>query len=203
MTDETTMRRAPQQQRGQQRVEKILNAAAEVFAEVGYEHATTNAIAARAKTAIGSLYQYFPNKEAIFAALAERYKDELHSRFLEVEAISPSLSLPEVLMRLADAIAGYYLANPGFQAIFQLSDDLNLTGNALHEAIIAAVERILAPHTQQMTAQRRHICAQVITLAFKPLLIMVVAAPADEREALRAEIRLLAQAYAREIEDRA
>jgi AcrR family transcriptional regulator len=54
----TSMRRLPKQKRTQQRVERILEAAAEVFACVGYEAATTQAIAARAGTAIGSLLEY-------------------------------------------------------------------------------------------------------------------------------------------------
>jgi len=53
---ERLMRRVPQQDRGQRRVEKILDAAAEVIAEVGVQAATTNAIAARAETSVGSLY---------------------------------------------------------------------------------------------------------------------------------------------------
>lgn len=71
------LRRQPKQQRSQQRVEQILRAAAEVFVEVGYEAATTHMIAARAKTAIGSLYQFFPDKLAIFHALEARHMENV------------------------------------------------------------------------------------------------------------------------------
>lgn len=67
------MRRKPQQARGQRRVNTILDAASQVFSELGYEAATTNIIAIRANTSIGSLYQFFPNKEAILSAIATRY----------------------------------------------------------------------------------------------------------------------------------
>ena len=63
------LRRQPKQQRGKERVEKILDAAAAVFDEVGYSEATTHLIAAKAGTAIGSLYQFFPDKAAIFNAM--------------------------------------------------------------------------------------------------------------------------------------
>ena len=64
------LRRQPQQQRSKDRVEAILLAAAEVFDEIGVEAATTHLIAARAGTAIGSLYQFFPDKAAIFHAMS-------------------------------------------------------------------------------------------------------------------------------------
>jgi AcrR family transcriptional regulator len=73
----TPLRRQPKQQRSQKRVEQILRSAAEVFTEVGYEAATTHMIAARAKTAIGSLYQFFPDKLAIFHALEARHMENV------------------------------------------------------------------------------------------------------------------------------
>ena len=66
MSIPNNLRRQPQQKRGQQRVEKILVAAAEVFAEAGFAAATIQQIADRADTAVGSIYQFFPDKLAIF-----------------------------------------------------------------------------------------------------------------------------------------
>ena len=57
LSSKPTLRRQPQQKRGQQRVEKILVAAAEVFAEAGFVAATIQQIADRANTAVGSIYQ--------------------------------------------------------------------------------------------------------------------------------------------------
>ena len=65
----SSFRRYPQQQRSQEKVEKILTAAAAVFWEVGYDAATTHAIAQRANTSVGTLYRFFPNKLALFHAL--------------------------------------------------------------------------------------------------------------------------------------
>jgi AcrR family transcriptional regulator len=58
------------QARGQRRIDQLLDVAARVFAEVGFEAATTNGIAARAGVSPGSLYQFFPNKDAMAEALA-------------------------------------------------------------------------------------------------------------------------------------
>ncbi|GAA0584504.1 TetR/AcrR family transcriptional regulator [Paractinoplanes ferrugineus] len=68
-------RRTPRQGRAELTRDRILAAAAHVFAEHGYAAGTTNRIAERARVSIGSLYQYFPNKDAILAALLVRHID--------------------------------------------------------------------------------------------------------------------------------
>ena len=68
-------RRTPRQVRAELTRERILTAAAHVFAEYGYAAGTTNRIAERARISIGSLYQYFPNKDAILAKLLVRHID--------------------------------------------------------------------------------------------------------------------------------
>lgn len=68
-------RREPRQVRAELTRERILAAAAHVFTEYGYAAGTTNRIAERARVSIGSLYQYFPNKDAILAALLVRHID--------------------------------------------------------------------------------------------------------------------------------
>src|SRR3989304_375194 len=69
--------RGPKQERGRRRVALILNTAAEVFAEMGYEAATTIKIAERANISVGSLYQFFPNKDAIVRALVDGYAEQV------------------------------------------------------------------------------------------------------------------------------
>jgi AcrR family transcriptional regulator len=65
--------RAPKRQRGKQRVAELLAAGAAVFAEKGYEAATMTEIASRAGAPIGSLYQFFPSKEALADTLVQNY----------------------------------------------------------------------------------------------------------------------------------
>ena len=69
-------RKSPRQRRSAETVEAILGAAAQVFSARGYAGATTNHIAKRAGVSIGSLYQYFPNKDAILVALVQRHVEE-------------------------------------------------------------------------------------------------------------------------------
>jgi len=66
-------RKLPKQARSQVTVDAILQAAAQVFERHGYAAGTTNRIAARAGVSIGTVYQYFPNKDAIMVALIHRH----------------------------------------------------------------------------------------------------------------------------------
>ena len=66
-------RKEPRQARARETVEAILRAAIHVFATHGYARTTTNLVAERAGVSVGSLYQYFPHKNAILAALHQRH----------------------------------------------------------------------------------------------------------------------------------
>jgi AcrR family transcriptional regulator len=80
------MRRAPQQVRSQQRVEAILSAAAAMIGEVGYEGVTTSKLSQRAGISVGSFYQFFSGKEAVFYALGERYLEGMRRK---IDAMFP------------------------------------------------------------------------------------------------------------------
>lgn len=77
-----TRRRQPVQARSKRTVEWILDAAAHVFGEAGYA-GTTNQVAERAGVSIGSLYQYFPDKDAILVALQDRHLDQIALHLLD------------------------------------------------------------------------------------------------------------------------
>jgi AcrR family transcriptional regulator len=79
------LRRVPVQGRSVARVQRMLDACAEIVDEVGYEGLTTTLLAERAEVAIGSVYQFFPDKRAIVQALTlrnmEAYLQRLAGRF--------------------------------------------------------------------------------------------------------------------------
>src|SRR5262245_8703810 len=76
----TAPRRKPTQERAQDTVEVILEATVRVMAGAGYARANTNRIAAVAGVSIGTLYRYFPCKDALVAALYQRHADETLAR---------------------------------------------------------------------------------------------------------------------------
>lgn len=88
-------RKRPVQDRSQATVGYVLEAAAQLFGEFGYEQTTTNRVAERAGVSVGSVYQYFPSKEALLVALAERHLEEARDesaaalRGLREEGLAP------------------------------------------------------------------------------------------------------------------
>ncbi len=81
-------------------VERILDAARLVLVEEGYERATTNRVASRAGISPGSLYQYFPDKQAVLVAVIDRYSAEVSEELTAVLADRLDLP-PEELVRAA------------------------------------------------------------------------------------------------------
>lgn len=119
MSKPTTMRRLPQQARGEQRIAAILQAAAQVFYEVGFDAATTDMIAKQAQTAIGSLYGFFPNKEAIAQRLCEQFCEDLRVLFegiLTDELVQMPLS--QFIDDVLDPLVQYHQTHPGFQGLW-------------------------------------------------------------------------------------
>jgi AcrR family transcriptional regulator len=112
-------RRHPRQSRGQKRVELLLSAAATVIATHGLEGATAEAIALEARTAKGSLYQFFPNRDAVLAALALRYADEMRAIHERAFPSDPhELPLDRLIDRIIRPLADFHDRNPAFRRVF-------------------------------------------------------------------------------------
>lgn len=199
LADEILLRRVPRQDRGQRRVERILNVAAQLFAEVGYEAASTNAIAARANTSIGSLYQFFPNKEAILHALAARYLDQLRALYDQVlTAESAHLPLPVLLDRIIDPLAEFKGAHPGFEPIFfrtYASASLAAAAEELHQEVIRRVEAIFAARTPALAAGQCSLYVTISVAVVEALLPLSEAANGLSRAQVITETKRLLLAY--------
>ncbi len=93
-------RKAPTQERAKATVDAIVKATARILVKDGYEATSTNQVAKAAGVSIGSLYQYFPSKEALVMAVMERHVDSMLGSFQarllelmneEVEKVAPAL----------------------------------------------------------------------------------------------------------------
>src|SRR5580692_5334242 len=97
---------APKRARGHARVEALLEAASAVFAERGYDSATMTEIAERSSTAIGSLYRFFPTKEALGETLLQRFLERSASELDVLAAGADRLSAEELADALIRHVAG-------------------------------------------------------------------------------------------------
>lgn len=105
-------RKMPRQSRSKANFEAILDAAARVLVKEGYDRATTNRIADVAGVGIGTLYEYFPNKEAVFAALRRRMNEEGFVRLVEAADRSNNVSPREMIELIVQARIDVVLQDP-------------------------------------------------------------------------------------------
>lgn len=105
-------RREPQQRRSRQTVEAVLDAVVRVMKRHGVEGVTTNRIAEAAGVSIGSVYQYFPDKRAIFTALHDRHVERI-SRIIESTLVEHASSpLEDFVRALIEALVDEHGADP-------------------------------------------------------------------------------------------
>ncbi|MFB4315925.1 TetR/AcrR family transcriptional regulator [Actinomadura sp. 21ATH] len=115
-------RKTPRQKRSAETREQILRAAARVFVEHGYAAGTTNRIAAAAGLSIGSLYQYFPNKDAILVQLARRHIDEARAALAAAVGGGVPAAWPDRVAVLVDAALRAHSGDPRLhQVLFEES----------------------------------------------------------------------------------
>jgi AcrR family transcriptional regulator len=204
----TKMRRQPQQVRSQERVKQILDVAEQLFLEVGYTTATTRAIAARAEVSVGSLYQFFPDKEAILKALASRYLAMQYQRFLDLhgpEALA--LPLSSYVDRMIDVFDQFYTDYPGSRAIFkQLLD--TITWSAIEQIddveyqVVDELTRFFHDRQPSLSPQQCERIALVITKTVTELLWFSLSRDQEFRQALVVETKLLILSYLQQYLDK-
>jgi len=113
----TIPRKSASQQRSRVTVEALLDATARVLTRDGYDRASTNRIAAKAGVSVGSLYQYFPNKEALVAALVARHNREILQLVREALKDVAALDLPTAVRAMVTAALDAHLVDPALHRI--------------------------------------------------------------------------------------
>jgi AcrR family transcriptional regulator len=188
--------RPRRQARGEQRIEQILDAATRVLSKVGYNRATTNAIAAEAGISPGSLYQFFANKEQIADALERRYAERIAaSSRPALDSVAP---LADRVDALVDEIVAFSCDMPGFQALFSerpYSAGAAQAAHAHHEAFIGQLDAIVADAAPQMSTPDRARITQVGTQICRAVIPVIVAAKSSERQRLTAELKAALTGY--------
>jgi AcrR family transcriptional regulator len=189
----------PKRARGRARFEAILAAASQVFAEQGYDRATMTEIATRSSTAIGSLYRFFPTKEALGEALLQRFIDRLAGAFDEVEDRAAKLDPHMLADALIHALRGSASDDlrAGMVAVLDGrgdGDERRREFRARRRKQIARILRIANPSIDTADAQAR---AAVIVYLLKGEDTLAKEEPAARRRAI-AELRRLFTHYVAE-----
>lgn len=162
-------RKSPKQARSKNIVDAVMVASARIFANLGYEKTTTNHIAEKAGISIGSLYQYFPNKDSIFAKIIERTLSEHRSLIIDELKQRKTESLSQVIDAMISLLVDVFLDKKKFlQILFvhiprlEKTRDLLLNRNAVVQDLKA---HILEFHNDEIQVENLEETMFVITNA--------------------------------------
>ncbi len=125
-------RKTPSQRRSTETVEAILEASTQILEKAGLSHFNTNAIALRAGVSIGTLYQFFPNKDAIIATLIRRYEDAMFATFEQAFAAMRGWPLARSLQKLVRVMVAIHRERPALYRILEAAEDRLMEGTASH-----------------------------------------------------------------------
>jgi len=174
----TAPRKSPRQDRSLATVDAILDATARVLTTTGYDRASTNRIAATAGVSVGSLYQYFPSKEALVAALATRHNAKMTALIRSKLAEFAQAPMHVAVRAMVDAMFEAHAVDPRLQRV--LIEEVPRVGRLDNvRAVERETEALVAALLEARKGELRRVGqagapSQVETLAF--VLVHVVQA---------------------------
>lgn len=176
-------RKQPTQARAVETRQRLLDAAARVFSRHGYSAGTTNRIAEEAGASVGSLYQYFPNKDAILVALVRRHVDEgatlVATRFAE----AGELPLSDRLGVLVDAVLANHTGDPRLhQVLFEEAPRPPELLEELHalEASVIEVAEAMIRADETIDVDHPAMAARLVVTTIESLVHRYVASQHDD-----------------------
>ena len=158
--------KAPQRANGILRVAAILEAAAAVIAEKGYEGATMAEIAARSGTKIGSLYRFFPNKESLADTIVVSARENLDAVFDRFDANVNALSVRALADDLMALIFELF-TRPAFMKLLDAGQDWSVKREEFRSAMMQRVAKTLTIHTPSLSKKAAADIALVVVLNVK------------------------------------
>jgi AcrR family transcriptional regulator len=182
-------RKVPGQSRSQETVSVILEASARILESDGLRGFNTNTIAAKAGVSVGSLYQYFPNKDAIVLALIGSYEEVLHKAVLEAVQAGRGEELKRRLRLLVRALVTVHYRRPRLNRVLEAEEE-RLGSGADDAAFHAIVLELFQDHKNETAVPVSAAMERVVIAILRAVVDLGLAADASprstEQRALRA-----------------
>jgi len=188
------MRRIPQQERAEKRMQDMLAAAGAVIAERGLEAATMTEIAARAGASIGAVYQYFPNKDALAIALRTEYGALMDERWSALAEHARAASTADLAARLIDLMTGFIGDHPAYLALSAASTPTNRSDDD-RSRLRQRFAELFAHRREDLAPADALRIAEVLLQIVKGLPPLYTAAKPRERRLLIDEYKIAVTAY--------
>jgi AcrR family transcriptional regulator len=187
--------RVPQRERGRRRVADLLQAAASLFAEKGYDAVTMTEVSARAGAPIGSLYQFFPSKEALADALLDRFGERFEDALNEIEQRATTLTIPELVDALLDFKAGFQEERAAAAALIESRQEASVKAAELRLSQHRHVTRILRARIPKLSPKRAEIMALVVVQLMKAVAAQSAEKDPTIRDSVLSELKHLMHIY--------
>jgi AcrR family transcriptional regulator len=194
------LRNVPLQARSRERLRRVLDAADMVLAEDGPDAFTTTRIAQAAGVPVGSVYRYFPDKQAIVEALAVSYWSDFEDLVAGVAETDEREPLEDPTRTILETLAAGFRGRPGFRALWYgglRTEEVRDATRPTRTAISRSVERIFAVHWPGAPLDARAAVARMVVLAGDGLLREAFRINADGEQALLEESLVMLDAYVR------
>jgi AcrR family transcriptional regulator len=164
----------PQRDVGRQRVAGLLQAAAAVFQERGFEAATMAEIATRADAKIGSLYRFFPSKDAVAEALMTQYAEALRAEFEAIHAHAADATPQELANILIDLLVKRHPKTRAFAALLDSRTDWTEVRQQLRTQILADIKMALTTCAPDLDDKEAEDVATVVLNNMKTMVGMTM-----------------------------
>ena len=171
----------------------FLRAAASVMAELGYDRATMSAIAVRAQSSIGSLYQFFPNKRAVAEAVRAQYIGEIEELWAALGSQAATLSTEKLACRLVSLQLEIVKSHPALLALLDVPPTPHTSRR--RELIRARIAAVLSAHKPRMSETTALRIASVVQQVSRGLLTLYARSEANQKNEIIEEFKSVLTGY--------
>jgi AcrR family transcriptional regulator len=192
-------RKRPVQQRSAATVEAIHTATFQVLIEAGLKGCTTTRVAARAGVSVGSLYQYYPNRDALLAAVLERHLDSLGDTLEQTCHAQAGHPLATMAQALVEAFLHAKLRDPQqSKALYAIASERGGAALAarVHQRMSGAIALLLGSATDARFEQPLFIATVLLNAMVGPVKAVLEGnTPAGFESCLKEQLTVLLGAY--------
>jgi AcrR family transcriptional regulator len=182
-------RKLPGQARSEETVSVILEASARILESDGVRGFNTNAIAAKAGVSIGSLYQYFPNKDSIVLALIGGFEKALHDTVVKAVQDGKGKRLKSRLRLVVRALVSAHYYRPRLNRVLE-SEEERLGSEADDSAFHANLLQLLGDHKKELATPVSRVTERVFMAILRAVVDLGLASgtspQSTEQRAMRA-----------------
>jgi AcrR family transcriptional regulator len=188
------VRVAPQQERSARRLAGFLDAAAELFVEVGFEATTMTAIAERSGSSIGALYNYFPDKQSVVFTLLNQYAQELEGHWKPWMEQAETLTHTEFADMFIASITEFVQARPAYLRL--LTAPIRLRRDpAARRAIRVAIADAFRAKNSSLSNEQALLAANVSLQVMRGMMAVYADSGAKEKPLVVAEFKKVLTLY--------